>query len=288
MMKVLGLTTSVALVSMAFSCTGSDDGGGAEGGQGAPEMTVSLSQPRSAEGSRKVGIQVTNTGDTTFTIETVRLVWPRLPNAPASPAGTEFPPGWTLDLFTYYGDPDCSDYPSPSASPAAAELRFADTGVTVTRRLDAHGQAWLDRLYAAECEEAALRDAAQVRLSDTWTRIEVGGKPYLRGWIALDRAGGVEPVTVTSVFGSVLLSFNPMRPGRPVAVLTSRQTALRIPVRIGSSNRCDKHALSGSTQTYLLSVFVRRGDAPVQRLILVPDARTRDRILHVVHDACQI
>jgi hypothetical protein len=282
--RVIRVAATVALVSAAIACSGSDDG--AE--QDAPEIQVSLDQPRSAEGTRKVGILVTNTGDTTFTIESVRLIWAPLPEAPTSPAGTEFPPGRTLDLFTYYGSPDCSGYPSPPVEPPVAELRFAGTEQLVTRRIDADGRAWLHRLYVAECQKAALRDAAQIRFLDTWHRIEVGGTPYLRGWIALDRVGGREPVTVTSVFGSVLLSFDPMVPRRPVAVLKGDQAALRVPVRIGSSGRCDKHALGGSTQTYLLSVFVRHGDTPAQRLILTPDAPTRARILHVVHDACGV
>lgn len=280
---LIRVAVAAVMLCSAIACTSSDD----EDEFQAPAMSVSLIQRRSTEGSRTVAVTVTNTGDSAFTVESVRVTWSVLPTAPTTPAGTEFPPGRTLDLFTTYGRPNCADYPDLPEDRPAAELTLAGNHV-VTRPLDAHGLGWLRRLYRVACEEALLRAAAQVRFLGPWTRIEHDSLPYLRGRLAVDRIGGHQPVTVTSVFGSVLLSFDPMEPRRPVAVLKGDQAALRIPVRIGSSGRCDKHALGGSTQTYLLSVYVRRGDGPVQRLILTPDAPTRDRILHVVHDACGI
>jgi hypothetical protein len=282
MRNLVRVVVAAVLLSGVIACTSSDDG------ESSPPMAVSLIQRRSTEGSRTVAVTITNTGDTAFTIESVHLIWAPLPEAPTSPTGTEFPPGRTLDQFTDYGRPDCSGYPSPPVEPPVVELRFAGSEQVVTRPIDAEGRAWLHRLYVAACEKAALHDVARVRFLNNWTRIELEGTPYLRGRLALDRVGSREPITVTSVFGSVLLSFDPMAPSRPVAVLKGDQAALRVPVRIGSSGRCDKHALGGSTQTYLLSVYVRHGDAPVQRLILTPDAPIRARILHVVHDACGI
>lgn len=286
MKKTLAAVAATGLLSVAFACTGGEDGSG-EVEFTPPPMTVSLSQQRSDEGTREVGIQVTNTGDTAFTVEAVRLVWPALPAAPLTPKGIELAPGRTLDLSTVYGDPDCTDYPTlPQRRPAAEiHLTGADDPV-ISRPIDDHGRDWLRRLYASECAEAALRAVADVRLSDRWTRVEVDGVPYLRGWIELDRNSGTEPVTVTSLLGTVLLSFDPMRPGRPIGTLAGDQQILRIPIRMGSSNRCDAHGLSGSTQTYLLSAFVRHGDAPAHRVILVPDQATKGRVLEVVHEAC--
>ncbi len=281
--NLIRVAVATVMLTGVIACTSSDDDDEFQ----PPAMSVSLIQRRSSEGTRTVAVTVTNTGDSAFTVESVRLVWSVLPMAPTTPAGTEFPPGRPLDLFTTYGRPDCTDYPDLPDDRPTAELTLAGNHI-VTKPLDAHGLGWLRRLYRVECEAAVLRAAAQVRLSGPWTRIERDGLPYLRGRLAVDRIGGHQPITVTSVFGSVLLSFDPMVPSRPVAVLKGDQAALRVPILIGSSGRCDKHALGGSTQTYLLSVFVRHGDAPVQRLIRTPDAPIRDRILHVVHDACGI
>lgn len=281
------VAAAVGLLSVAFACTGGADGDETEDVANPPPMTASLNQARSDYGSQQVGVQVTNTGDTAFTVESVRLVWSRLPESPETPKDTEFPPGLTVDLTTTLGPADCSGYPTAEPEPPAAQLEVASRDEPITVRLDDHGRAWLQRLYADACDEAALRAVADVRLLDRWTRIEVGGVPYLRGWIELDRKSDGEPVTVTSLRGSVLLSFQPIRPGHPVATLSGDQPMLRIPVRVGSTVLCTGHALGGSTQTFLLSAYVRHGDASAQRVLLVPDEATKERILDVVHDSCE-
>jgi hypothetical protein len=286
-MTVIRLLSIVGLLcAAAVACDSSSDDGSNGQESDSPPMTVSLLQQRSAEGTREVGVRLTNAGADAFTVAAVRLVWSPLPESPLTPKDIEFEPGRTIDLVTTLGQPDCSGYPDPPAKPAAAEIHLAGTDTVVTQRIDGRGQAWLRRLYADECAGAALQAVADVRLLDAWTRIEIGGVPYLRGWIELDRTGGAEPVTVTTLLGTVLLSFDPMRPVRPIATLAGDQQTLRVPVRMGSSNRCDAHGLSGSTQTFLLSAFVRHGDAPAHRVILTPDQATQGRVLEVVHDAC--
>lgn len=286
-MKNLLTVAAVGLLSITFACTGGGDGAETDDLTSPPPMTVSLAQARSDYGTQQVGVRVTNTGDTAFTVESVRLVWSRLPESPETPKDTELPPGLAIDLTTTLGSADCSGYPTTEAEPPAARLEVAGRDEPITVRLDDPGRAWLQRLYADACDEAALRAVADVRLLDRWTRIEVGGVPYLRGWIELDRKSGDEPVTVTSLRGSVLLSFEPILRRHPIATLAGDEPRLRIPVRVGSTVLCTGHALGGSTQTFLLSAYVRHGDASAHRVIMVPDEATKERILDVVHDACE-
>jgi hypothetical protein len=278
---------AVGLLTVAFACTSSDDDTkDAEDAPSAPPMTVSLAQTRSDYGSQQIGVRVTNTGDAPFTVESVRLVWSGLPESPETPKDTEFPPGLTIDLTTKLGAADCTGYPDSELEAPAAQLEVAGLDEPITAPLDDHGRAWLQRLYAGACDEAALLAVADVRLGDRWTRIEVDGTPYLRGWIELDRNSGSEPVTVTSLRGSVLLDLEPVRPGHPIGTLAGDRPLLRIPVRVGSTDLCTGHALGGSTQTFLLSAYVRHGDSEAHRVIMVPGETTKQRILDVVHDAC--
>jgi hypothetical protein len=253
-----------------------------------PSLRPSLIQVRSDEGTRTVALRVTNTGDDSFTVDAIRLVWPGVPETAWTPKGSVFAPGQAIDLKIQYGDPDCNGYPALPQRPPVVQLRIDGVAEVVTEPLDSAGAAWLRRLYVDECREQVLRAIVDVRLAGPWTRVELAGTPYLRGWVDLERVGDSrEPVTVTSVFGSILLAFEAVDAGRPVATLDGAQQSLRIPVRIGSSNRCDDHGLSGATQTFLLSVFVRHGTTPVQRLIVTPPVSVQDRALDVAHDACK-
>ncbi|HYJ68041.1 MAG TPA: hypothetical protein VEX15_10315 [Nocardioidaceae bacterium] len=289
MRKGVVLATAVALLTVMFAWSQWDGGPSIEPSgdvELAPPMDVSLMQVRTAESTRRVAIRITNTGHEAFTVTAVRLIWPALPESAETPKDSVFGPGRTIDLSTMYGQPDCTGYPQLPPTPPAAEIQLADTDSIVTRPLDAHGQEWIERLYADECKAAALHAVADIRLLDQWTRIEVDGRPFLRGWLELDRVSGDQTVTVDSIFGSVLVGFWPANPGRPVAVLSGGQQSVRIPVLLGAYNRCDDHALAGATQVFLLSVFTRYGTTPAQRIIVSPSVPVRNRALDVVHDAC--
>jgi hypothetical protein len=294
MRKGVVLVASVALLTAMFAWTQWEgDGTSIEESPGEvefepPPMDVSLMQVRTAESTRRVAIRITNTGHETFTVTAVRLVWPALPESAKTAKDSLFAPGRTIDLSTTYGEPDCTGYPQLPPTPPAAEIHLAGTGdPVVTRPLDAHGRQWIKRLYADECKAAALHAIVDIRLLNQWTRIELGGRPFLRGWLEVDRVGGDQTVTVESLFGSVLVGFWPAEPGRPVAVLGAGQERQRIPVLLGAYNRCDDHALAGATQVFLLSVFTHYGTTPAQRIIVAPTVSVQNRALDVVHDACK-
>lgn len=165
-------------------------------------------------------------------------------------------------------------------------------GTRVVVRLDAPGRALLNRLYTRECDLARVRAVAGVSLAKTFSRVRVGGGFSLHGRLLVDRSHvpGTEdvPLTVESLAGSVLLSFEPQRGETALPrTLEAGTGSLRIPVLIGSSNRCDAHALGGSTQTFLLSAFVHIGDEPTRRVILIPDRVGRRQSLAVIQDACR-
>jgi hypothetical protein len=281
---------AVLALSSVYACTNDDSHSSDDDVLGSLPMRVSLVQQRTAEGTREIGIEVTNTGSAPFTVYSVHLDWAGFPRAATTPKDTEFDPGRTYDLVTTYGEPDCSAYPAHPSDAPTAQLRVAGADEpVVTEPLDASGRVWLFQLYARECQGAALAAIADVRFGDTWTRVVVGSEPYLRTSIVLDRVTGGpdEPVTVESLLGSVLLDYRPVRPGHPLGTLAADRDLLRIPVIIGSSGLCTSHAFGESKQTFLLNTYVRHGDAPTQRVILTPDHATQVRLLDVVQDACR-
>jgi hypothetical protein len=268
------------------ACTSSQEPGRAD--VAGSRLTATLVQQRFFEGTRTVGVQVTNRGRESLQVTSVRLEWSALPAAASTPKHSLIGPGQTVDLLTAYGRPDCSRYPTMPHDSAVGELELAGEPDPVRLTLAPAGQRLLRRLFGKECERAALRAVAEVHLLDRWSRVSINGSPFLRGTLALDRsAGGPDlPVTVVGLRGSVLLSFRALTPARPLGTLSPGETDERVPVLVGSSGRCDAHALGGSTQTFLLSVFVRRGDRPAHRLVLVPRRPVQGRALEVVADAC--
>jgi hypothetical protein len=87
--------------------------------------------------------------------------------------------------------------------------------------------------------------------------------------------------------GSVLIDLVP-RAGRsalPIR-LTGGRPRLTVPLLLGSAHRCDAHALGQSSQTYLLSAYLRLAGRPTQRQILPLTSAERDRIIGVVDRDC--
>jgi hypothetical protein len=153
-------------------------------------------------------------------------------------------------------------------------------------RVDSPGL--LDRLRATACAEQRLDRAASVELR-LGTRTEVvAGEEYLPGTLVVrHRRGATERVRVVDLGGSVLIDLVP-RAGRAAlpATLAPDRRELRFPVLLGSAHRCDAHALGQSSQTFLISAYVRPGSLPTQRVVLPLSPAGKDRLNGVVRRDC--
>jgi hypothetical protein len=87
--------------------------------------------------------------------------------------------------------------------------------------------------------------------------------------------------------GSVLIDLVP-RDGRNAlpGELRPQADSLSFPVLMGSAHRCDAHARGQSSQTFLISAYVRLADKPTQRVILPLTAAERDLLLGVIDRDC--
>jgi hypothetical protein len=241
-----------------------------------PEVAVTVVQQRVDEATRTVGVEATNSGAHPVHVSSVRLSGSGL-DAPTTPLDTDLQPGLTVALRTSYGNPDCTD----RTGSLVATLEIG--GELVALPVDAAGEQEMERLLDVECAGRALAASVSVRLSGPYREVVVGGQPQLRGRLVLIRRAPGDALDVRSLGGSVLID---LRPAGQLQDLGADADRAVTPVLLGSSGRCDAHALGGSTQTFLLSAYVRLGDGPEQRVVLTPSRRVQGAVLQVVDRAC--
>lgn len=248
-------------------------------------MHASLVQQRIDEGTDRIDIRLTNRGRTAVRVRQAQISWSGVSGSPAA-RGTDYDPGRTIDLQTAYGRAVCGPEPTGDVD---VVVRLGDN-TPLRLPVDRHGSALLRRLYDRECGLQDLASIADISLSPTFERSE-SGLDRLQGSLVLrrtpgSRAGDRREISVEGVFGSVLLSFTYDGEGRLPQVLEAGAGVLEVPVALGSSNRCDPHALGQSTQTFLLSAYLRIDDDRPRRVILVPGKVLQRQVTALIDRVC--
>ena len=274
----------VALLTLVAACTSSPAPGSAHRSSAPLRLDASVAQFRFDEGTRRLKAGVVNDGDravrvTQATIEWDGLAFPDVP-LPDSPV----PPGQAAAFTIAYGAPQCGRPPAgPPVLVAVVDgrsrrlpLRVEDPGLLLRLRAKACAQQRLDRQVAVD-----LRPADRTR--------RIGGEEYLPADLVLRRRPGARTaVTLVDVGGSVLIDLTPRAGRRALPFrMAGGQARLIVPLLLGSAHRCDAHALGQSSQTYLLSAYLRLAARPTQRQILPLTSAERDRIIRVVYRDCR-
>ena len=268
------------LVAASSGCSGAPR---EDASPSAPPLVASIAQFRFDEGTRRLKAGVTNDGDddirvTRATVEWDGLDFPavRLPDEPVRA-------GQTAAFTVEYGEPSCA---RPPAGPPVLVAVVDGGRRRLPLRVDSPGL--LDRMRAKACAERRLDRAASVGLR-LGTRTEVvAGEEYLPGDLVVrHRAGASDRVQVVDLGGSVLIDLVP-RAGRGAlpAILAADSRELLLPVLLGSAHRCDAHALGQSSQTFLISAYVRLATRPTQRVVLPLTRAEKERLNGVVHRDC--
>lgn len=265
----------VALLTVA-GCTSAPNATPTGAEQAAPDLAVTVLQQRVDATTRIVGVETTNRSDVAVHVSAVRLSGGGT-NAAPTPLDTDLQPGLTVALRTSYGRPDCDD----RADAVVAHLTV--DGRTVALPVDEAGQDQVRRLLDTDCAAIRLGETASVRLTGPYQQTTYGGEPWLAGRLVVTRRSAGAAVAVHSLDGSVLIDLRPV--GRLAGLPTDADRAVT-PVLLGSNGRCDAHALGGSTQTFLLSAFVRLDGFGEQRVVLTPAPSVQNRVLAVVDEAC--
>ena len=243
-----------------------------------------MAQFRFDEGTRHLRAGVTNNSKRDIRVSSATIAWDgfRFPKVPITDDLVK--PGLTAAFEIAYGAPRCSREPTGKPAliavvdghPRRLPLRVDDPGL-------------LGRLREKACAAERLDAAASVRLSFEPTTVRVHGEEYLPGRVVMvRRPGNAEPIRIVDLGGSVLVDFVARNGPRSLpATLAADQRRFVLPVLAGSAHRCDGHARGNSSQTFLLSVYLRLGDAPVQRRILIPAEPDQVRVLAVIDRDCR-
>ncbi len=295
----LGSLVLAALVVLT-GCTGSDEPDRPAGTDGTlsgtqVQLSGTLVQYRPDVGSRRLAVQLTSRGPEPVRLLGVRLRSPALTRLPPTAKDTTYVQGQTIDLSTRYGTPRCRQSVSGGDVSVRAEVlvREGESTELVPVAIDRRGHALVRRLVRGECALVELGRSVQVRYVAGFRRgVDPGGQAVLRGTVLFRRPPAARPgplITVPSIDGSVLVDFRAAgRPGPagPLVRMLPATGSVRLPVELASTGRCDPHTRGESKQTFLLSVYVRLGAAPLQHLTLEPDGGTQLRVLQVIDDTC--
>lgn len=252
-------------------------------------VRASVTQQRIDEGTRRIAVRLMTDAETTLRVRGVRLVAPAFEVVPMTSKDTDFAPGQTIDLTTTYGRADCG-VADPAAG-VAAEL-LVETGAeqaVVSVPMSPRQADLVRRLHVSACATQRLRSAVDISYGP-FAAGRVGGSEVLVGTLRFRRppGGSGETVVVDSLYGSVLFAFEPVRDrsGGVVTRVDPTEATVDVPVLIGSSGRCDEHARSQSTQTFLFSVYVEVGGAAEHREILVPPPPLQRKGLALLDRVC--
>jgi hypothetical protein len=246
-------------------------------------LDASVAQFRFDEGTRNLKAGVTNNGAQGIRVSRATIAWDGFAFPTVPVRGGVVQPGQTAAFTIAYGEPQC-DQP-PTARPT---LVAVVDGRTLRLPLRVEDPQLLDRLRTKACAQQRLGEVATVDLRLERRTVMVRGEEHVPGDVVVERRpGATVRVRVVDLGGSVLLDLVP-RGGRdalPGELGAGRET-LSFPVLLGSAHRCDQHALGQSSQTFLVSAYVRLDGQPPLREILGLDADERDRLLAVVARDC--
>jgi hypothetical protein len=251
---------------------------------GAPlRLDASVTQFRYQEGTRSLKAGITNDGTTDIRVRRATIAWDALAFPTVRLDGAPVPPGQTAAFVIDYGRARCA------AAPRGRPVLVADVdGRTRRLPLRVEDPGLLRRLRARACAQQRLDRQVAVDLRPADRTRRIGGEEYLPADLVLRRRPGARTaVTLVDLGGSVLIDLTPRAGRRALPFrMAGGQARLSVPLLLGSAHRCDAHALGQSSQTYLLSAYLRLAARPTQRQILPLTSAERDRIIGVVDRDC--
>ena len=143
-----------------------------------------------------------------------------------------------------------------------------------------------------DCQRQSVEYAAAVAFDPEWTDTTASdGRPAALGTLRLRRRHGSDPVTVTQINGSVLLSIAPVTPaaaGALLLTLAGNAADATLPVILTESGRCEAHALAESKHTFFLPVALAVAASPVVLIDVIPDDAAKIQLLKMINRSCGV
>ena len=255
------LLAVVVLLALVAACSGSPAPSPAHRSAAPLRLDASVAQFRFDEGTRQLKAGVTNDGDRAVRVSKATIAWDGLafPTVPLSDGAV--PPGQAAAFTIAYGAPQCGR--PPAGQPVLVAV--------VDGRSRAAAAARRGPRAAAPAARQGLRGRSGSTGPASGGPAARGPHPTARGEEYLPgRPGAAAPArrhrrrALVDLGGSVLLDLTP-RAGRralPSRMAGDRARRSAFPVLLGSAHRCDAHALGQSSQTFLLSAYLRLAGRP--------------------------
>ena len=233
-------------------------------------LSASATTSRFDEGAPRLSVALRNTSSSEVKVSEVRL------------SGRGLSGDWvSLDRAVAGKDAIAFKLPYDEGScvlePGAPAIVVRYDGESHRLPLDLHPSSVLQQISTRQCALATLNRNAAVKLlpgtlSDGVyrTALEVRRLP-----------GSKDSLAIVDLGGSVLLRMS--APSLPVAL----DESATIPLTISPASRCDGHAQSQSSQTFLLSAFVsvKGADPPLRSILRLTDAVKAD-LQQMISEGC--
>ena len=247
-------------------------------------LDASVAQFRFDEGTRNLKAGVTNHSDHDIRVSRATLSWDgfAFPTVPLPDDAVH--PGQTAAFTIAYGAARCGQ--PPATEPV---LVAVIDGRTTRLPLRVEDPGLLDRLHAKACAAQRARPGRDAcTCGSRRPPRRCGGRSTSRaGWCSGTDPGRPRRCGWSTSAGACC-STSCRGPGAVRSRASSRRTreVLAFPVLMGSAHRCDPHALGQSSQTFLISAYVRLGTDPVQRVVLPLSTAERDRLTGILDRDC--
>ena len=239
-----------------------------------PGLGVRIEQSRDNENRHLLQVVLTNDGPEPVDVVHLQLRAPGFVDVPPTVRSDVVRTGQRTAFPVAYGAADCGERGATRVLlgyRAGGELREAELAVPPDDPL-------LPRLHARECALAELARTARIAFAPGWRR---EGDAAV-GELVVRRRSGREPVTLTSLEGTVVFT---LRTHTPLPVRLE-QREVTVAVRVTAS-RCDAHALIESKRSYDFPWYAALGPAEPLYGTARPDAAGRAVLEELLLDTCR-
>ena len=281
-----GRATIVAIVVvLACGCAGSSDTPSASPST-APADTTAVDEPAPVGGlvatigtnrlyalDRGLGLGLRNVGDEPVMVREIQLESPLFATVPlVAEEVLLMPGGRRFVLPVPYGEVQCDNEPDERF----AVVVVVDSGEELQMPAAEDYPGAIGRLHGRECAAAAVRERADLRFGDRWTR----DGNAVSGELVLEQLRPGEPVTVDDAAGSVIFTIRVDDDEPPILRVTDDEPLAGVPVTV-SAERCDPHALGESKRTFIFLAWVAVGEAEPVAMDLEPTGAARSALEQV-------
>jgi hypothetical protein len=206
---------------------------------------------------RGFGLGLRNVGDEPVVVRQLQLVSPRFEIVPMVTEEVLLQPdGRRFVLPLPYGEARCDGDAGETDAAMFPTLVVVDDGDQLRVPAVEEYSGAVGRLHASECAAADVRERADVRLGDHWTR---NGEAVM-GELVLEQRRPGNSVSLDDARGSVMFTIRLEGDEAPALRVTDDEPMATVPIEI-SVARCDPHALAEAKRSFIFLTWVAVGDA---------------------------